>query len=147
MPWVRKLSAEELEAKIDEVIDYCDAHQEPPVSFILRKIAGISDDTINRYRKAADGESEDGSDEGGDEAAVTRRETDRRYAAAIKKWDEYRTAFWIRWGMANPKAQGFAAFQLKQPANGGYKDRQDIGGAVEATVTIKTDGVGADAFK
>lgn len=131
-----KYKAEELEQAFAKTMEYCTEQSEPPVDFVLHKFTDISNDTMQNYVKWAE-EMEKGT-----------REVDpeiMRGAAAIKKWWEFKTVFWLRLGLRNEKLSAFAIFNLKQPCNGGYSDKP-VGSVGNIEVVVKADGVGDKAF-
>ena len=65
--------------------------------------------------------------------------------AAVKKLRLIRENFYLKKMARDPKLSTGAIFALKQPKNGGYSDKQEV--STEKTLTIKFDGVGADAGK
>lgn len=118
-----KYTAKWLGGKIDELIEYCDENGEPPVSHVVRKIIGVSEDEITRWRSGEDGEA---------------------FAGAVRRLDDYRTYFWLKKGLDDPRWASFSTFNLKQSINGGFSDKPADGG--EVTVRLRLEGVGADAF-
>lgn len=135
------LTPEELDVKIDEFIAYCNEHNEPPTDYVIRYVIGISDNTIQQYRHYADLEIPDEADE--DEKAVIVKK--RALGERIKKIDLYRTHFWQKQGLDNPKAIGLANFALKQPQNGGWTDREQK--RDDVTITVKLGKIDAsEAF-
>ena len=66
-------------------------------------------------------------------------------AAAVKKLRLIRENFYLKKMARDPKLSTGAIFALKQPKNGGYSDKQEV--SSEKVLTIKFDGVGADAGK
>lgn len=131
----KKLTAEELEEKIDELIEYCENTKRPPSDYLLKDITGVYPSTIWRWCQNKDGENE-------------ANESNNAYARAIKKLELYRNHYWLNAGLDNPKLQGFVAFNLKQSCNGGYTDRPAQASGTQIEVTIKQQGIGGDdAFK
>lgn len=129
----KKLTAEELDAKIDELIEHCETTKHPPSDFLLKNITGVYPSTIWRWCQG------DGDKEG--------EEIDNAYARAIKKLELYRNHYWLNTGLDNPKLQGFVAFNLKQSCNGGYTDKPNTASGTQIEVTIKQQGLGTDAFE
>ena len=133
-----RLTPEQLDEKLDELYEYCIANKTPPVPFNIRKVVGVSEDALEKWRKMADGlDPGDESDEA---------QTKRAYREVLKKLDELRTAFWQNVAFDNPKLQAFAMFNLKQPYNGGYTDKPS-NDATSVEITIKNGGVGSGAFE
>lgn len=129
-------SPEELEVAFAKAMDYCTSEKEPPVNYVLHRFTSISDDTMERYVNRAA------------KMAAGEEETDpviMRCAEVIKKWQEFKTYWWVALGVSNEKLQTMAIFNLKQPCNGGYTDKAPTNtGGTE--VTIKLQGVGDKAF-
>lgn len=128
--------ADELEEAFGQAMADCMKNNEPPVDFVLHKYTKISQDTMTNYLKWAE-EMEKG-----------KREVDIeviRSAEVIKKWQEFKTVFWVRKGLDDPKLAAFAIFNLKQPCNGGYSDKP-VGAVGNIEVVVKADGVGDKAF-
>ena len=135
-----KLTPDEFEQKLGELCDFCIREKKPPIGFYIRQVMGITEDTINNYRKMAEAVD---PDDDGEEAQIK-----RAFLAHIKKLDEFRTAFWQLIAVDNPKLQAFAMFNLKQPFNGGYTDKPAQISGTQIEVTIKQQGIGGDdAFK
>lgn len=66
-------------------------------------------------------------------------------AAAVLKLQMIRENYYLKAMADDPKATTGAIFALKQPKNGGYSDKQEV--STEKKLTIKLEGVGADAGK
>lgn len=129
----KKISVDELRERLDALFAHCDETLAPPSNLLVSRFLGVSIDRVEAWRK------EVVVDEDGKE-----RQTE--YAEALKKLDEYRTDFWLRVGLSNPKVQAFAMFNLKQPHNGGYTDKPS-NDATSVEITIKNGGVGSGAFE
>lgn len=87
-------------------------------------------------------------DEGVDEIDALELEAamkDEANAAAMAKLRMIREHFYVQTSSREPKLGTWAIFNLKQPKNGGYSDKQEVN--QEKTLTIKFEGVGADAGK
>lgn len=132
-----KYRADELEEAIRKCMAYCNDHNEPPVDFVLHMFTSISNDTMSNYLKWAE-EMEQGKREPDSEVM--------RASEVIKKWQEFKTVFWARVGINDPKLAAFAIFNLKQPCNGGYTDKP-VGAVGNVEIVINTQGVGDKAFK
>ena len=129
-----KYRAAELEYAFNQAMEYCKECREPPVDFVLHKFTDISNDTMQNYVKWAE-EMEKGD-----------REVDLdivEASAAIKKWWEFKTYFWVALGLNNEKLAAFTIFNLKQPCNGGYSDKQ-VGSVGNIEVVVKGEGVGGE---
>ncbi len=133
-----KYKAAELREAVERCMAYCIDNNKPPVDFVLHKFTPISADAIVDYIKWAK-EMEDGKRE---------RDADLMEAAEVlKKWQEFKTVFWLEIGMNDPKLSAFAIFNLKQPCNGGYSDKP-LGTVGNIEINIDTEGVGGGkAFK
>lgn len=102
---------------VRKIIERCGETGEPPTPYLLRTVAGITED---RLRESA-----------GDE----------------KLLKEFRADYWIKQAVDNPRLATFAMFMLRQPLNGGYVDKAPSAGAEQAfDVVMKLDGVGEEAF-
>jgi len=112
-------TVEELRNSISLVIDCCLESGEPPASHVLRRVAGISEEELNEARE------------------------EPGYAEEVRRLDEFRTYFWLRKGLDDPRLATFASFNLKQPMNGGFNDK---GGNTGVRVKIVMEGVGDNAF-
>ena len=134
-----KLSPEQFEEKLNELMDFCIKEKKPPIGFYIRQIMGITEDTINNYRKM--------SEEINEEDETEDAQIKRAFLASIKKLDDFRVAFWQFIAVDNPKLQAFAMFNLKQPFNGGYTDKPSTANGTQIEVTIKQQGLGSDAFE
>lgn len=132
-----KYRADELEEAIEKCMAYCNDHNKPPVDFVLHMFTSISSDTMSNYLKWAE------------EMEAGKREPDSevmRASEAIKKWQEFKTFWWVTLGVTNEKLQSMAIFNLKQPCNGGYTDKP-VGAVGNVEIVINTQGVGDKAFK
>ena len=132
-----KYGADELEAAFEAARERCVDGHVPPVDYVLHEFTSISNDTMNNYIKWAE------------EMEAGKREPDpevMRASAAIKKWQEFKTFWWVTLGVTNEKLQSMAIFNLKQPCNGGYTDKP-VGAVGNVEIVINTQGVGDKAFK
>lgn len=132
-----KYKADELEAAFEKARARCIDGHVPPVDYVLHEFTSISNDTMNNYIKWAE------------EMEAGKREPDpevMRASAAIKKWQEFKTFWWVTLGVTNEKLQSMAIFNLKQPCNGGYTDKP-VGAVGNVEIVINTQGVGDKAFK
>jgi hypothetical protein len=109
---------------IDELISYCDENGEPPVAHVVRKIVGVTEEQLDIWRR-------------GDSGAG--------FSEAVKRLDDYRTYFWLKKGLDDPRWASFSTFNLKQTMNGGFSDKRE-GDNGDVTITLKMEGVGSDAF-
>lgn len=130
-----KYKAAELEDAFEKCMQYCIDNNEPPVDFVLHKFTSISQDTMTNYLKWAE-EMEKG-DKPVDLDVI-------RASEVIKKWQEFKTVFWARVGLKDPKLSAFAIFNLKQPCNGGYTDKP-VTAAGNVEVSVNLSGVGNNA--
>lgn len=123
----KELSAEAFEERVQRFIDFCDGFDEPPAAFNLRTV-GLSADAVEQARAF-----ENLSD--AERQKLSKRERDKRQRKldAVHRLDEYRTAFWLRQGLRNPRLASFATFNLRQEA-----DSQNV--------FVNLSGVGDDAF-
>lgn len=69
-----------------------------------------------------------------------------RYAKAAERLDDYRTYFWLKRALDDPKWATFATFNLKQSSNGGYCDKPAADSG-EIKIRLELSGVGGEAFK
>lgn len=81
----------------------------------------ISDSTLLRYRS-----DKDYIDEG--------------YAEVIKKAELRHCHFWQQYALEHPNLQSFCIFELKQPHNGGFADKQQVETNGKQTIEIKIAG-------
>lgn len=115
-------SAKELEERVERLIELCEGSGEPPSAFTVRKVVGVSESELNEL--AAKG---------------------GRFQRACERLREYRTYFWLKKALDDPKYATFAAFNLKQSVNGGFSDKPSDGGG-EVRVRVELSGVGGEAF-
>lgn len=116
---MKSVSGAELERLIDGLIRYCDEENEPPVAFILRKKLGLGEEELDALRAGKRGKS---------------------LREAVKRLDEYRTYFWIKKGLGDPKWATFSSFNIKELRGEGDEGRGSV------TLRVILDGVGGDAF-
>lgn len=113
--------AQALEAKIDEYFNYYETIDKAPTWANMLLYIDISDDTLLRYRT--------------DEEYIN-----KGYADAIKKAEKRHCDFWQQLCLEKPNLQTFCIFELKQPHNGGFSDKQQIEntGKQSMEITFKT---------
>ncbi len=117
-----RCSAAEYERKIDLFIEHCRNSGDPPTSFVMRQVMGITKKQFDELRQK--GES---------------------YERAAEKLDEFRTYFWIKKGLDDPRWATFSTFNLKQADNGGFSDKPE-GQSGEVVIRVDMSGVGPEAF-
>ncbi len=125
------LTAKELSDGIDRCIAHCIDTGEAPVGFVLHKFVDIPEAELTRYL-------EEGEKMRRGELRFS-RSLDTRFLAA-RRWDEFKTFFWLDRAQRDPKNASFAMFNLKQSENGGYAEKEAKAG--KSTVVIRLDGVG-----
>ncbi len=102
---------------VRKIIAHCDETGDPPTPYLLRTVAGITEDDL------------------------------RENSADERLLKEFRSNYWIKQAVDNPRLATFAQFMLRQPLNGGYADKTSSAGAGQPfDVVMKLDGVGEDAF-
>lgn len=123
----------ELEDGVDRCIRHCIETGEAPVAFVLHKFVDVSDESLAEYlaRGEAAMKGKAKKDVG----------TMRRFRAA-RRWEEFKTFYWLDKAQREPKNASFAMFNLKQAENGGYGEKE--GKAEKVTVTLKLQGVGGE---
>jgi len=127
-----KYTPEEAEARLNQFFEFCEANDEPPDNWTLRKF-GITADDVYSWREYTDLPID--GDLTARERSVNLKK--RELAGLVKKLDDFREHFWTRRGMPNNgSATTFAMFALKQGHNGGWSDKQD-GRSAEINVNIK----------
>ena len=116
---MKSISGAELEKLIDGLIRYCDEENEPPVAFIVRKKLGLGEEELDILRSGEKG---------------------KPLREAVLRLDEYRTYFWIKKGLGDPKWATFSTFNIKELRGEGED------GHKTTTLRVVLDGVGSDAF-
>ena len=111
----------EIEALVDGIIRHCMETGDPPVGYVVEKCTGMTEETI-------------------------KNEADRADARGIwERLGRFRTYFWLRRAIDDPRGATFAMFNLRQMENGGDQDKAPASGPGE--IVIRMDGVGGDAFE
>ncbi len=123
----KELSAETFEERVQHFIDYCNELDEPPAAFNLRAV-GLSSDAVEQARAF-----ENLSDSERNKLSKRERDKRQRKLDAVHRLDEFRTAFWLRQGLRNPRLASFATFNLRQEPD-------------SQSVSVNLSGVGDDAF-
>lgn len=125
--------AKELMEAIDRCVDHCLESGEPPVGYVLHKFTDVPEEMLNEFLEHGEavmrGERRNGSEIMG------------RYRAA-KRWEEFKTFYWLERGQKEPKAASFAKFNLKQSGNGGYVEKDPAGKAEKSGVVLRIEGIG-----
>ena len=118
--------ADELREAVERCIDHC-------IRTVPEEMLG---DYIEKGEAALRGEINRG------------REIMGRYQAA-KRWEEFKTFFWLERERKDSKTGSFARFNLMQSENGGYREREArTEKEKKPPVTIKVEGLGgAEALK
>ena len=125
-PTVRELSD-----GIDRAIQHCLTTGDAPVGFVLHKFLDIAESELARYLE--EGEKLERGE------IPWNAGVKGRFLAA-RRWDEFKTFFWLDRAQRDPKNAGFAMFNLEQSENGGYAEKEAKSG--KSTVVIRLDGVG-----
>jgi len=116
----RYKSAEELETAIDLYFGRHNNKDSAPKWQLMLLELNISDDTLLNYR--------------------TKEEyINSGYSEVIKKAEQRHSEFWQQLALDHPNLQSFCMFQLKQPHNGGFRDRPADDLKPEVTITVKLD--------
>jgi hypothetical protein len=148
----RKYTAKAFTERMEEFFTWCTENRKAPINYNLANFFGISVDTIANYRNLTvytDEELEKQAEGDKEKLKELKKDNEERkgLSEAVKKLDKFRTNFWIEIGLSDPKLQTFAIFNLKQPFNGGYSDKQQIE-AGGVNIVINPNGVGGDdSFK
>lgn len=121
----------ELEEGIERCIRHCAETGEAPVAFVLHKFLDLPEEELAAYL-------EEGERAMRGELPKT-APLMRRFRAA-RKWDEFKTFYWLNIAQKEPKNASFAMFNLKQAENGGYNEKEAK--AERATLTLRLEGVG-----
>ncbi len=131
----RVYKAKELEEAIDKCVAHCVETGEPPVGYVLHKFTDVPEERLQEYLEYGEavlrGERHNGSEIMG------------RYRAA-KRWEEFKTFYWLERGQKEPKVAAFAKFNLKQSGNGGYVEKETAGKGGKNQVVVKVDGIGGE---
>ena len=129
----RNYSAAELEEAIDRCVAHCVESGEPPVAYVLHKYTDVPEKALREFLEHGE--------------AVMRGE--RRWGheimgkyRAAKRWEEFRTFYWLERGQREPKAANFAKFNLKQSGNGGYVEKEPSGKGDKSEITVRLEGIG-----
>lgn len=131
--------ASELMEAIDRCVEHCIESGEPPVGYVLHKFTDVPEETLGEYLEYGEAVMR------GEKA--TGREIMGRYRAA-KRWEEFKTFYWLERGQKEPKVASFAKFNLKQSGNGGYVEKETAGRAEKNEVVLRIEGIGgAEAMK
>ncbi len=123
----------QLEAGVEACIAHCQETGDAPVAYVLHKFLDVTEEELAGYlergERAMKGELP--KDVG----------TMRRFRIA-RRWDEFKTFYWLGQARKDPKNASFAMFNLKQAENGGYAEKE--GKTEKVTVTLKLQGVGGE---
>lgn len=129
----RMYRAGELEEAIDRCVAHCLATGEPPVGYVLHKFTDVPEESLGEFLEHGEavlrGERHSGSEIMG------------RYRAA-KRWEEFKTFYWLERGQKEPKVANFAKFNLKQSGNGGYVEKEPSGKGGKSEITVRLEGIG-----
>ena len=119
----------EFSAAVDEFIAYSTANNIRPTDYQVCEYLKISPDTLERYSRRDNINSDSSSDS---------NDSNKGYAAAIKKLTMYRQDWYLRHAESNPKIASVDIFALKQPCNGGWTDKQisESNGTMALNVSI-----------
>lgn len=136
----RVYRAAELQEAVDKCIDHCMKTGQAPVGFVLHQFTDVPEELLGEFIEKGEavlrGEASSG------------KEIMGRYRAA-KRWEEFKTFFWLERERKDSKTGNFARFNLMQSENGGYREREAKSDKEDKPpVTIKVDGLGgAEALR
>ena len=156
-----KLTPEVFDAAVDELIRNCeDTIRDPagymPDDYTLCNIAHIGHRTLERYYQALyasysdnpdnTGENKDSQDNGSKDS---KQDNYKIYGESLKRLVDYRSHWYSRKAITEPRIQSFCIFAAKQRSNGGWTDRQvaEANGDVNVKVSITGAKGGEEAFK
>lgn len=117
----RRFPAGELTRAVEDCIRHCLETGEPPVDYVLHGFTRAGEEDMQRFIRAGE----------------TAKRGDRireRYLAA-RRWEEFKTYYWLRLAQEDPKSANFAMFNLKQ-----YGSDRETG----STVVVRLAGVGGE---
>ena len=124
------LTIRALREGVEEAIRHCTQSGEAPVAFVLHKFVDVSDEELADYLKkgerAARGE-------------IPKNQFTMEKFRIARRWEEFKTFYWLTLAQKEPKNASFAMFNLKQ---GEGADREGRDG--KTTVIIRLDGVGGE---
>lgn len=123
----------QLEEGVEKCIAHCMETGDAPVAYVLHKFLDITEEELAGYlergKRAMKGE-------------IPRESAMMRRFRIARRWDEFKTFYWLGMAQKDPKNASFAMFNLKQAENGGYGEKE--GKAEKVTVTLKLQGVGGE---
>lgn len=114
-------TAEALESAIDGYFDNCSKNETLPTWADMVVKLGISDRTLLNYR-------------------TNEEYIKSGYFDVIKKAEMMHCNFWQNLAVTKPNLQSFCIFELKQPHNGGFADKQQVETNGKQTIEIKIAG-------
>ncbi len=131
----REYKAKELAEAIDQCVAHCVETGEPPVAYVLHLFTDVPEEKLQEFLEHGEavlrGERHTGPEIMG------------RYRAA-KRWEEFRTFYWLERGQKEPKTADFAKFNLRQSGNGGYVDKEAAGKDGKKKVVVEVKGIGGE---
>lgn len=126
-----RMKISELEEGLDRCIRHCTDTGEAPVAFVLHKFVDIPEEELNEFlergNRAVRGE-------------IPKTPGVMRRFRLARRWDEFKTFYWLNIARKEPKNASFAMFNLKQAENGGYGEKDAK--AEKTAVTVRLEGVG-----
>ncbi len=121
----------ELSQGIDRCIEHCLATGEAPVSFVLHKFVEVSEEDLARYLEEGERMMR---------GEIKNNPSIKARFLAARRWDEFKTFFWLDRAQKDPKNASFAIFNLKQSENGGYAEKDAKAG--KSSIVVRLEGVG-----
>lgn len=121
----------QMEEGLDRCIRHCTETGEAPVAYVLHKFVDLTEEELAEYLEAG---------ERARRGEIPRTQPVMRRFRLARRWDEFKTFYWLSIAQKEPKNASFAMFNLKQAENGGYGERD--GKSERVTVTLKLEGVG-----
>lgn len=122
-------------AKLEEGLERCIRHcmetGEAPVAFVLHKFVDLGEEELAGYLEAG---------ERAVRGEIPKNTGLMKRFRLARKWEEFKTFYWLSIAQKEPKNASFAMFNLKQAENGGYGEKE--GKAGKAALVVRLEGVG-----
>ena len=125
------MSITELEKGLESCIRHCMETGEAPVAFVLHKFVDVSEGELAGFLE---------NGERAKRGEIPNTFGVKRRFRLARKWEEFKTFYWLSIAQKEPKNASFAMFNLQQAETGGYGERE--GKAEKAVLVVRLEGVG-----